>query len=330
MEATTTVRPRISILFPALQGYEGALPALEVWERQDGRDRLEILVLCPDHLGPTNAQRASLPAGQIIVAVGAASLHDARAIGVAHASGEYVMLAEDHCVPEPGWAKAILSRIDEGWDGVGAALRAGDLRSRWAEAAFLIGYGEWMMPIESGPTAVLCGLNGTIRTDLMRAFGATLRDELVIGAFLVRRLREQGCRFYLDGRAGMRHFDPDRFSVAVSAVVALGLGFGAKRTESWPWPARLLYPLAAPAIALLHTKRAFVHYRRVGGGAGLRRTSPLYALGLASAWALGEAAGAALGVARVEHSVWRAETRPVSREALARAVAPPRTIPEPS
>jgi hypothetical protein len=323
------VTPKISILFPALQGYEAAIPALEVWERQDGREQLEILVLCPDHLGPTGAQGGSLPSGQIIVPVGTASLHDARAIGVARASGEYVMLAEDHCVPEPGWATAILNRIEEGWDGVAAALRAGELRSRWAEASFLIGYGEWMMPIDSGPTPVLCGLNGTIRTDLVRAFGATLRDELVIGAFLVRHLREQGCRFYLEAGAGMRHFDPDRFSSAVSALFALGLGFGAKRTESWPWAARWLYPLAAPAIALLHTKRAFVHYRRAGTRAGSRRTAPLCALGLAAAWAFGEAAGAALGMPRVEHSVWRAETRPVSREALARTLARP-AIPEPS
>ena len=211
--------PKISILLPAPKG-EAAPQRPKSGSVRTAANGLRFWCSVRPP-GPDERARASLPAGQIVVPVGAASLHDARAIGVAHASGEYVMLAEDHCVPEPGWATAILGRIDEGWDGVGAALRAGDLRSRWAEASFLIGYGEWMMPVESGPTAVLCGLNGTIRTDLMRAFGVRLRDELVIGAFLVRHLREQGCRFYLEARAGMRH-STDRFACRVG-------------TRRWDW-----------------------------------------------------------------------------------------------
>src|SRR6185503_13506921 len=112
----------------------------------------------------TPEQRESLPPGQVIVSIGSASLHEARAIGVEHAAGEYVMLAEDHCLPDPDWAQAIVDRLEEGWDGVGPVLRPGNVTSRWAEGSFLIGYGEWMMPVTGGPTNILCGLNGTIRT----------------------------------------------------------------------------------------------------------------------------------------------------------------------
>jgi glycosyltransferase involved in cell wall biosynthesis len=313
--------PRISILLPAMRGYETVLAALDAWEGQTWRERLEVLILCPDHLGPTAAQRASLRPNQIIVPIGAASLHEARAIGVAHASGDYVMLAEDHCLPDPDWAQAIMERLEEGWDGVGAALRPGNRVSHWAEASFLIGYGEWMIPVTGGPTDVLCGLNGTLRTRLLREMGSELRDEMLLGAFLVRRLRAQGGRFYLEDRARMRHFDPASSAFALSSLFALGLAFGARRTRSWPLPARILYPIAAPAVALLHGKRAFVQSRRAGPGSGLRPTAPLMALILASAWALGEAVGAWMGIARVEPYVWRAETRPVSREDVARSTA---------
>ena len=90
------MKPRLSILLPAMLGYEAALTALGAWEMQTCRDQLEILILCPDHLGPTEAQTAALSPGQVIVPVGPADLHEARAIGIQQASGDYILLAEDH------------------------------------------------------------------------------------------------------------------------------------------------------------------------------------------------------------------------------------------
>ena len=321
VEAAFDMKPTLSVVLPAMLGYDTVLAALDSWESQTCRSDIEILVLCPDHLGPSPTQTRSLPPGQLVVPVGSATLHEARAIGIERASGDYVMLAEDHCLPDRDWAEAILDRLEKGWDGVGPALRPGNLISRWAEASFLIGYGEWMIPVSGGPTDVLCGLNWTIRTRLLHQLGSDLSNELILGAFLVRRLRQEGARFYLDDRARMRHFDPSSWSFAISSLVALGLGFGARRTLQWPLPARLVYPLAAPAVALMHWKRAFVHHRRARAGSGLRPTAPLVASVLASAWGLGEGAGALLGLARVAPHIWRAETRPVSRAEVTRSIA---------
>lgn len=313
------MKPKLSVVFPAMLGYERSLPALAAWEAQTCRDRIELLVLCPDRLGPAPAQ--ALPAGQVIVPVGTAGLHEARAMGIQKASGEFVTLAEDHCLPDPDWAQAILERIEEGWDAVGPALRPGNRGSCWPEASFLIGYGEWMMPAAGGPTQVLCGWNVTIRTELLQQLGSELAGELLLGAFLVRRLREEGRRFYLEDRARMRHFDPFGFAYELWLLLIVGLGFGAKRTRHWPLASRLLYPLAAPAVAFLHWKRAFVHYRRAGRASGLRPAALAAAFVLASAWGLGEAIGAWMGVARVTPFLWRTEVKPVSLEDLARSDA---------
>ena len=233
------MKPKLSIVLPAKLGYESVLAALDAWESQTRRDQLEILVLCPDHLGPTAEQEAALPPGQIIVPVGSADLHEARALGIHKASSDYIMLAEDHCLPDPDWAQAILDRLQEGWDAVGPALRPGNRTTCWAEGSFLIGYGEWMMPVVGGPTEVLCGWNGTIRTELVRQVGSELAGELVLGAFLVRRLQQQGHRFYLEERARMRHFDPPGWAYEIWLLILVGLGFGAMRSRRWPLAARL-------------------------------------------------------------------------------------------
>ena len=315
------MKPRLSVLLPAMKGYDTVLAALDSWEAQTCRDQLEILILGPEHLGPSDSQTASLGPGQRIVNVGTADLHEARGKGIEEASGEYVMLAEDHCLPDPDWAQAILDRLEEGWDAVGPALRPGDRTSCWAEGSFLLGYGEWMMPVTGGPTGILCGWNGTVRTRLLRQFRGNLANELLVGAFLVRQLRRQGHRFYLESGARMRHFDPPGCAYEILLLVIVGLGFGAMRTRRWPLPARLLYPLAAPAVAFLHWRRAFANYRRAGAGCGLRPTVHAATVVLAAAWGVGEAAGALMGLRRVAPHLWRTEVKPVSREEVARSTA---------
>ena len=37
-----------------MKGFESVLAALDAWEAQTRREALEILILCPDHLGPTD------------------------------------------------------------------------------------------------------------------------------------------------------------------------------------------------------------------------------------------------------------------------------------
>ncbi|WP_321475024.1 glycosyltransferase [uncultured Paludibaculum sp.] len=315
------MRPQVTILLPAMKGYDSVLAALDSWEAQTRRDSLEILILCPENLGPTAAQAAALTPGQVVVDVGRADLHEARARGIGVASGHYVMLAEDHCLPDPAWSEAILERLAEGWDAVGPALRAGNRTTCWAEGSFLIGYGEWMMPVTGGPTNVLCGWNVVIRAELLRQRGPELVGDMLMGAFLVRRLRQQGGRFYLEDRARMRHFDPPGCAYEILLLSIVGLGFGAVRTRQWALPLRLLYPLAAPAIAFLHWKRAFVHFRRAGRGSGVSLAALAATVVLASAWGLGEAAGAVLGTRRVAPYLWRTEVKPVGRADVARSSA---------
>jgi len=315
------MKPKISILLPAMKGFESVLAALDAWEAQTRREALEILILCPDHLGPTDQQKRELTPGQIIIMVGNADLHEARALGTGKAASEYVMLAEDHCLPDPEWTQAMLDRLDEGWDAIGPALRAGNRNNVWAEGSFLIGYGEWMMPITSGPAKILCGWNGIVRTQLLRQAESSLSDEMLVGAFLIRRLKRQNCRFYLEARARMRHFDLPGWSYESFLLTIVGLGFGALRTRTWPLAARLLYPLAAPAIAFLHWKRAFIHYRRSGSSCGMSLSTLAAASLLAMAWGLGEGAGAVLGVNRVAPHLWRTEVKPVSREEVAQSTA---------
>jgi hypothetical protein len=64
MEPSTDLKPMISIIVPAMLGYDSVLAALDSWEAQHCRDELEILVLCPT--GPNHP----IPPGHVVVETG--------------------------------------------------------------------------------------------------------------------------------------------------------------------------------------------------------------------------------------------------------------------
>ncbi len=308
MEPKTVVKPKLSVIVPALRGYDTVLAALDSWEAQSCRDQLEILVLCP-----TRAETGTLPSGQIVVPTGSMLLHQARFAGVLLASADYVMLAEDHCIPDRLCAQAILDRLVEGWDAVGPALRSARPTKNWSVASFLLGYGEWMISGVGGPVTVLPGHNPVLRKKSLLDLGPALEHELIVAAFLVRRLHSQGQRFYLEDQASMRHFDQPDWKKQTRIFYYVGLGFGAMRSRQWPWAGRALYWLAAPVIAARHWVRVVRQYRRAGAQFGLSPLCLAAAFQLALAWACGEAAGALMGVARVTPLVSFSEIKPVTR-----------------
>jgi hypothetical protein len=304
--------PRVSVVVPALRGFDTVSAALAAWEAQSRRERLEVIVLCPD------ADRGrALPDGLRTIDTSGLGLHEARALAVRQARGDYVMIAEDHCLPDADTAERLLDALDEGWDVVAPALRSADPRTMAARAAFAIGYSEWMEPVRSGERRVLPGHNTVVRRTALLGAGDELEQHLVSAAFLSRHLVAGGWRSHLHAPARMRHFDSTSWRFHLKAFVCVGLAFGAARTRNWPRVARALYPLAAPAVMARHYARASRQLRRAQS---LPRTRPGVAL-LAAVWGLGEAAGALAGIRRIGRAIEITEIKPVTPEDVARADA---------
>ena len=308
LEQEIALKPKLSIIVPAMRGYDTVLAALDAWEAQTARDQIELIVLCPCAPDPVQ-----IPSGQFVLSTGSLLLHEARSLGIRRASADFIVLAEDHCLPDKSWAHAILARLAGQWDAVGPALRSGNPINSWTQASFLLGYGQWMNPM-AGPAAVLPGHNGVIRKSALLELGDELEREMLVTAFLLRRLSSQGCRFFLEARATMRHFDIAAGSRALYTFGCVGLGFGAVRTHRWPWVGRALYALAMPAIAAKHWLRALTEYRRAGKEAGMRPASVAVAAVLSAAWGMGEALGALVGIRRVTPYIALSEIKPVTRQ----------------
>lgn len=295
--------PSLSVILPAMLGFETVRTAIAAWLHLAGAAEIELLVLCP-------AAPAGLlaPPNLRVIETGSLLLHQARALGIRQARADAIFLAEDHCLPEPGFVGPILERWSTGeWDALAPALRSGNPVSAWTQASFLIGYGQWVAPLTAGAAEHLPGHNVLLRRSLLTDLGDDLERYLLVCSFLMAHLRRQGKRLGMEPRASMRHFDIEGPRSAPIFLV-VGQGFGALRTQAWPGPARWLYGLATPAIAFRHWWRAMTHRQRT-------RAHPVSCLPaaawLALHWAAGEALGAWRGVAAVTPHLWRSEVKPV-------------------
>lgn len=303
MDEATDLKPRISVILPALLGYESVRVALESWEAQSKRREIEILVLCPD------VPRAPLPHGQRVIK-SSHFLHMARAAAVRSAQSDYVLFAEDHCLPDRDCIEVLLTRLDENWDAIGPALRPGT-PGIISEGSFLISYGQWMSP-KGGGVAYLPGHNVVLRKQVLMDLGDELERELVTAMFLMRRLRSEGCSFLLEERARMRHFDVPEWRKSLRIFYAVGQGCGAIRHVASSRPVRALHGLAIPFTAARHFGRGVVQYPRIRSAVSFPLSAIAVGAVFAAAWAIGESVGAFRGLERVMPDLWESEIKPVS------------------
>lgn len=312
------VTPQLSVVLHAPGGHASVAPVIEAWQGQTAAERLELIVVTPTDGSPA-------PAGVRVIAVGRSAMHESRATGIRAATGELVMLGEDHCLPDPDVAERFIARAAEGWDVIGPAIRCADPRTLVARASVAIGYSQWMSPREGAATTVP-GHNSVIRRSLLTGLGADLEEELRGSAFLATRLVRAGARGFVDPAIGMRHFDPPSWPYELKLFGCVGLGFGALRTRRWPLAARMLYPLAAPAVVARHFLRTHRELRRLPDYPPTRFGVALLAL----AWGLCEGPGALLGPARTAQAVELTEVKPATYADVERSNAYERGEPTPA
>lgn len=300
----------MSVIVPAFMGYESVSAALESWDAQSCRAQLEIIVLCPQ-------QPATAPSpAHVVVETGNLLLHEARALGTRRASAEYVLFAEDHCLPDADCAEWIVRRLGEGWDAVGPALRPGDA-GMISHGSFLITYAQWMLPAP-GVVENLPGHNAVVRKQLLLDTGDDLEDFLIATMFLMAKLHREGCRFCVEERARMRHFDAIEWQKAGEIFLTIGQACGAMRLRGSPLPARMMYAFLTPAIAARHFARGLAQYARAGTRAGFGAGSIVASAFFSVIWGLGEALGAWRGLDHVKPRLWISEIKPVTKEHAAR------------
>lgn len=285
--------------------YETIRPLMQSLHRQTARDRMEVVIVAPGTGGiPLDTAELKDFAAVTVIDGGAMrSSTAARAAGIRAASAPVVVLTEDHSLPEPAWAEALIRAHGESWAAVGPSVTNGNPASLTSWANFIIEYNEWLAPGAGGPVSHLPGHNSSYRRDLLLAYGDDLGMWLEAESILHWDLMKQGYRLYCEANARTKHFNFSRILPSIPLRFHAGRLFGASRSRRWSIPRRLVYVIGSPLIPFLRLRRIAGELKKPGRPRHLLLRLSLPMLFLLICDGAGEACGYAFGPGRTAQRI---------------------------
>lgn len=146
-------RPRLSICVATAAGWEAVEPCLRSF-LDDGR-RLGAEILVADGSGRPPPADPSVRESVTWRSYPEKSVFRLVSLNLREASGDIIVLTEDHCTARPGWLETILRAHREYPDAaaIGGAIQNGSRSNRLQWASYLMTQGAHMAPLSQGPSA---------------------------------------------------------------------------------------------------------------------------------------------------------------------------------
>ncbi|MES2125012.1 MAG: hypothetical protein V4503_10045 [Gemmatimonadota bacterium] len=228
---------------------------------------------------------------RLVHCLATATIPEIRGAGLTGATGDFVLLTEDNCVPRANWVDRLFSGFDSGAEIVGGTMgnahpdRAVDTAAYLAEYGF---FGEARTAPGTGASPMVTGANVGYRRSVMHEAAAWASAGDWEGV-IHHRLVAQGARVLLVRDAVVDQnlhyqvgsFCRDRFSH--------GFEYASVRSAEWGVSRRLTMTCATVLLPLLLTWRAWQNAARASSTTFVRALP--CTLVFFTAWAVGEAAG---------------------------------------
>jgi len=164
-----------------------------------------------------------VPAGAVT------SIAHANTAGVRRASAPIVVLAEDHCFPESGWAEALIAAHQGPRAVVGPVMQNANPRTSISWCDFVINCGPWMNPVAAGEAAFLPGHNCSYKKSVLLDYGERLEQLMEAEMLLHLDLCGHGHRLYVEPAARVSHTNFALASSWFPTQFYVGRMFGALR-----------------------------------------------------------------------------------------------------
>jgi len=277
----------ITVAVVGICGASHALRCLEALGRQVDAPDFDVVLVHDPNLRDMERIAEQHPDVTIVNNENQRSPLELAARAMHEATGEIVLLTEDHCIPQPDWVATLVGSLQPGRAAVGGVVQADDTIRSVDWAFYLVDFFRYMPPVEAGPSPSLTVCNVAYRkadVDQISSLWQTIFHETAINDALKNRFGV----LWLDPKAVVRMRRTVRLWDAVYERYAFGRLFGCTRLEfCGPWR-RAYYALFAPALPLLLMARmAAKVMRRRSSAAAFARGLPVLLL-MVLAWSWGE------------------------------------------
>lgn len=234
------------------------------------------------------------PDVHLVAALRGTPITKLRSIGIKHATGDVIVVTEDHCVPSENWLKAVELRMSDGYQMVGGAVENGwDARLR-DTAAFLTEY-SFAIKSKNGAQVqdqigLIPGNNAAYSRAIVDGVCKTLEEDRW-ESFHYADLERSGTRAVYDSEMLLYHRRPFNFFYFISQRFHFCRSFAEMRSKSLSGTGRIKYGIGCavlPPLLWLRGLKTLVGKQRMIGTYFL--CSPLIAFYLC-AGAMGEMYG---------------------------------------
>lgn len=280
--------PRVSVLVCAIAGADHLARCLDLVLAQEGPPPHEILAVADPNLPGITALAPRYPAVRIIRNEGQSTPIEIASRALREATGDLIVLTEDHCRPAGDWLRRLVAAHAPGRAVVGGAVETDHAGSTVTWAFYLVDYYRYMRPVAAGPAPALTVCNVSYRREQLEAVRDLWQEtfhETAVNAALAGRFGE----LWLVPEAEVRTRRAVTFADAVYERYAFGRMFACNRNRfGGSVGRRALYaclaPLLPPVILWRMARRAF----RSGPAARMYLLSLAPLVAMVAAWTWGE------------------------------------------
>jgi hypothetical protein len=245
--------PRLAFVV-ATDTYERIDDVVAHLRRQTVAADIELVIACPDREALALPEGAAPELARVTVVEQALlPLSRSRAAAIEAAGAELVYIGETHVFAEPEWAERLLAAHAAAPAAAIVPLIANaNPRSVLSRASLALDYGLWGRG-EPGRIARMPGSNVVLERSGLLARNGSLPE----------LLQPERLAAYAGGRGGIfhaadariRHLNVARPGAWLHERYLAGRLVGGWRAARWPFPRRLAYALAAPAISIVLASR---------------------------------------------------------------------------
>jgi glycosyltransferase involved in cell wall biosynthesis len=253
---TPLERPGLSVILPTADDYSTIRRTVQALRAQTIRERIELVIAAPtDDPGIISGDVACFASVKVVNTGPLRTSNVSRVAGIRQASADVVVLAEDHCFPEPEWAAALVDAHRGDYAVVGPVLSNANPRSMVSWSNLLLEYSQWLVGAARLEMDDLPGHNSAYRRDLLISYGDRLEEMFEVEAVIQRDLRSKGYRMLLEPAAITRHLNFSRLAPSLRLRFNAGRSFAGHRRTGWNLSKRLGYILGSPLIPAVRCSR---------------------------------------------------------------------------
>lgn len=276
---------------------ERILETLESLYNQDEAPSLEVLLAdrISDHV--SQRIRSEYSDVTIIECPSTTDLPTMRTLATKLATGDFVLVTEDHCVPPRDWLKQFARAFAEHPEAsaIGGSVVNGVTDTALDWATFLCEYAPMSPPIESGPNPNLAGMNVAYRREIFEEVDEQILTSGFWETTLHPLLHKRGHILVADDKVRIFHCKKFSLGLFLRQRFVYSRYYAGIRFASGQKAKRLTYAMASVVLPPLLTFRFFQNARHKASVRSHLAEAAPYLMLFYLVWGVGEAWGYLFG-----------------------------------